>query len=779
MYNPVTGKIILSRNVRWLDWVPYDPISSLPIIDPDRVGLMPTIQQPHPSQGDDSNNHEAMDSGSRGEERRQSQRLKQHSKPNRPRNKEDKPTEDEEEITVDTPTTTSESEETTAEVTQEIEIETEEENSENSDEEDTEQGGHKLTRELRSLGITPREEMSRELRNLHTEYNVMYPEINLSEKYPDINPSEILISEMIKETSEKVRLEEIHEINTAVISDPGEPKTMKEAMNGPEAEKWTQAVKNEINNFLSRGVWKRVRRDQVLGVVRKTLMTTKWVFKKKVEQDGSIRYKARCVSKGFMQIPGVDYTESFAPVATDTAIRMVVGIFLYSLTHNKSEDWILEMFDVEAAFLNADLEHQQFIDWPQGMLDLGFITKEEKETYCIELQKAMYGNIDSPLLWMKTFSKFLIEELGLIQMKSDPCIFTKKEGNKLVLLLALYVDDTLCTGPRKWVEWAYEQIETKYKIEKLGPLKKHLGIWWEWKKDEKDNTYLIATMPKMIDEIEAKYKETMDKPAKPAGTPGFPGKHLPKNTGEIIKIDEYRSIVGKLMYYMTKIAPEICNAVRELSSHMTNPGEEAWKFLERCVGYISGRKYEGLTFRAPRELTSISDCDSNYAKDENDRKNISGRINTIGGMISNWSSKKQATVSLSSTEAEYQALSECAQEAMFTQALLKEITGLQNTAIIYEDNLGAIYLVKNYQVSARTKHIDIRHHYVRDLRNEKKLDIRFKRSEDNSADIMTKNTQKELFEKHTKDIRTGSLTCWKEDVKSDPSVTLYGEAGKP
>lgn len=286
-------------------------------------------------------------------------------------------------------------------------------------------------------------------------------------------------------------------------------------------------------------------------------------------------------------------------------------------------------------------------------------------------------------------------------------------------------------------------------------------------------------MPKMIDEIEAKYKETMDKQAKPASTPGFPGKHLPKNTGEIIKIDEYRSIVGKLMYYMTKIAPEICNAVRELSSHMTNPGEEAWKFLERCVGYISGRKYEGLTFRAPRELTSISDCDSNYAKDENDRKSISGRINTIGGMISNWSSKKQATVSLSSTEAEYQALSECAQEAMFTQALLKEITGLQNTAIIYEDNLGAIYLVKNYQVSARTKHIDIRHHYVRDLRNEKKLDIRFKRSEDNSADIMTKNTQKELFEKHTKDIRTGSLTCWKEDVKSDPSVTLYGEAGKP
>ncbi len=104
---------------------------------------------------------------------------------------------------------------------------------------------------------------------------------------------------------------------------------------------------------------------------------------------------------------------------------------------------------------------------------------------------------------------------------------------------------------------------------------------------------------------------------------------------------------------MTKIAPEVCNPVRDLSSHMTNPGGEHWKALERCVGYVGQQENEGLTFRKPRELRSISDCDSDYAKDENDRKSISGRINTLGGMITNWSSKKQNTVSLSSTEAEY------------------------------------------------------------------------------------------------------------------------------
>ena len=110
---------------------------------------------------------------------------------------------------------------------------------------------------------------------------------------------------------------------------------------------------------------------------------------------------------------------------------------------------------------------------------------------------------------------------------------------------------------------------------------------------------------------------------------------------------------------------------------------------------------------------------------------------------------------------------------MFTQSLIGEITRVRLPAIIYEDNLGAIYLVKNQQVSSRTKHIDIRHHYLRDLQGSK-LDIRFVRSENNSSDIMTKNTPNELFQRHTGRIRNGYLTCWKEDVKSDPSVVMFG-----
>ena len=153
-------------------------------------------------------------------------------------------------------------------------------------------------------------------------------------------------------------------------------------------------------------------------------------------------------------------------------------------------------------------------------------------------------------------------------------------------------------------------------------------------------------------------------------------------------------------------------------------------------------------------------------------KAYQGGLIQFGGMITNWSSKKQTTVSLSSTEAEYQSLSECAQEVIFTQNMIQEITGKFMIGVIYEDNLGAIYLVKNQQVSPRTKHIDVRHHFLRELQGPR-LDIRFIKSANNSSDIMTKNTNKELFEKHSYVIRNGLLTYLGEDVKSDPSVTLF------
>jgi hypothetical protein len=138
----------------------------------------------------------------------------------------------------------------------------------------------------------------------------------------------------------------------------------------------------------------------------------------------------------------------------------------------------------------------------------------------------MYGNIDSPLQWMKTFTNFLRNALNLEQSKSDPCIFYKKVQGRVVLILGVNVDDTMVCGTKKETAWAYRMIETKYKIDKLRKLNKHLGVWWIWKTDANGELYLVATMPKVVEELVEEYNNNTDRVAKNSGTPGFPGKTL-------------------------------------------------------------------------------------------------------------------------------------------------------------------------------------------------------------------------------------------------------------
>lgn len=134
---------------------------------------------------------------------------------------------------------------------------------------------------------------------------------------------------------------------------------------------------------------------------------------------------------------------------------------------------------------------------------------------------------------------------------------------------------------------------------------------------------------------------------------------MTKNTDSVVKLDNYRCMVGKILYYTTKIAPDCANAIRELSQHMSNPGIEHWQALDRLVGYMKGKGEHTLIYRKPTEYRSISYVDLNYATNVETRKSVTGMINTIGGMITHWSSKTQSTVTLSSTEAEYIALSAC------------------------------------------------------------------------------------------------------------------------
>ena len=207
-------------------------------------------------------------------------------------------------------------------------------------------------------------------------------------------------------------------------------------------------------------------------------------------------------------------------------------------------------------------------------------------------------------------------------------------------------------------------------------------------------------------------------------------------------LDEYRSLVGKLLVYVVKIAPDCANAVRDLARHMANPGQLHWKAMERVVGYLRTKQLHGMVIRKPHNLIPINYCDASYAL-----KSVRTMIGTLGGLVTSWCSRTIKTTTLSSTESEYVALCECGQELKFVAMLLEEIGISKATGVIYEDNEGAIFLAKNQQVGMRTKHINVRYHFIRDLIRDKYLDLQYIKSEDNYADIMTKIMSSEIHQR--------------------------------
>ena len=204
--------------------------------------------------------------------------------------------------------------------------------------------------------------------------------------------------------------------------------------------------------------------------------------------------------KGDVMVPGVDYTESFSPVATETTVRTAIAMALY----RQNEEWTIEMIDIEAAFLNAELESDRpvYAEWPEGMVELGFITEEEKKEFCIKLTRAMHGGVDVPSLFMKTLCKYLTKEMKMTQSLVDPCLYYwKSKVDEVILMAVVHVDDVLLIGRKTKIEKFKLEIQKRFNISDLGRLKKHLGVWYEWKTDKNGEIYILGSMTKLEDEI--------------------------------------------------------------------------------------------------------------------------------------------------------------------------------------------------------------------------------------------------------------------------------------
>lgn len=475
--------------------------------------------------------------------------------------------------------------------------------------------------------------------------------------------------------------------------------------------KWRKAMEDELNALKENGTWELTDLPQ-----DKKAINNKWVFKQKPNN----LYKARLVAKGCSQKYGLDYMETYSPVAQFKSIRLIFGV----VATNKMK---LAQFDVKTAFLNGDLQEEIYMVQPPGYED-------GTERVC-RLNKAIYGLKQAPRNWNKKFVNVL-QEFGLEQSRNDPCVFFR--NNQIKLVLVIYVDDGLiASNNEKEIENLLEHLNKNFDM-KQEPVQNYLGIEIRLKRTGK----IFIKQEKYINKILEKFNM---KECKPVSTPG-PTKSL-ENLNDKPTRAPYREAIGSLLFLASVSRPDIAFATNLLSRHMENPSESHWEMIKRIFRYLKGTQDYGLVFDEDLEgvrMTGYSDAD--FAGDVEIRKSTSGFVLTYNNTPISWYSKKQSVVALSTAEAEYVAAVEAIKEMIIVTRLGEELEICQNPYLLKVDNQSAIKMLKDETSQKRTKHMDVRFRFLEEkLLNEFKVE--YIETEEQLADIFTKPLSSTRFEK--------------------------------
>ncbi|KAJ9561595.1 hypothetical protein OSB04_006755 [Centaurea solstitialis] len=439
-----------------------------------------------------------------------------------------------------------------------------------------------------------------------------------------------------------------------------EPKNVSQALDDSD---WLLAMQEELLQFKRNKVYRLVPRPQ-----DKSIIKTKWIFRNKKDESGLIvRNKARLVAKGYSQQEGIDYDETFAPVARIEAIR----IFLAYAAHKNIK--VFQM-DVKSAFLNGVLHEEVYIEQPEGFVDPDF-----PDHVCI-LDKALYGLKQAPRAW--------------------------KEGDDL-LLVQIYVDDIIfgSTNPELWTKFS-KIMETEFEMSMMGELNFFLGI-----QVKQNPNGIFINQSKYIKDMLKKFNMTDCSPIK---TPMPTGNLLgPDLAGKSVDQKIYRSMIGSLLY-LTATRPDIMYATCFCARFQANPKESHLAAVKRILRYLKGTPELGLWYPKDSSFELISFTDSDSGGCKLDRKSTSGSCQFLGDKLVSWTSKKQNCVSTSTAEAEYVATASCCSQVLWMKTQLLDYGYKLKRVPIYCDSESAIAITSNPVQHSKTKHIDIRYHFIKD-----------------------------------------------------------------
>ncbi|GJT01421.1 ribonuclease H-like domain, reverse transcriptase, RNA-dependent DNA polymerase [Tanacetum coccineum] len=512
-------------------------------------------------------------------------------------------------------------------------------------------------------------------------------------------------------------LSDLYENTEELLLAEDEPKNYKEASSD---QKWIEAMKTELDSINRNNTWELT----TLPTGHKAI-GLKWIFKTKKDANGDIiKHKARLVAKGYIQQHGIDFEEVFAPVARMETIRLLLAI----AATNK---WEVHHLDVKSAFLHGDLKEEVYVTQPEGF------TKEQDKGKVYRLIKALYGLRQAPRAWNIKLDNTL-KSLDFKKCALEQAIYTKTSKDS-TLLIGVYVDDLIITGaPKKEIDKFKAQMKEKFEMSDLGLLAYYLGI----------------EVTQANGDISIKQSAYASKILKEAGMidcnetliPMDPGTRLTKITeGTMVDSTEYRSIIGCLRYLL-HTRPDLSYSVGLLSRFMQEPKEQHMKAIRQVLRYVKGTKDYGITYKHNGGNKIHGFSDSSYGVNTQEGKGTTGIIFYYGESPISWSTQKQATVALSSCESEFIAATAAATQALWLKRLLGKLTQSQEEKItIQVDNKSAIALMKNPVFHGRSKHIDIKYHFIRECMEREDIQVEFINGEYQKADILTKALPKIRF----------------------------------